>query len=66
MHVIFCVMVPQSLIIDKITNSVEERVTGKSFPTIIDRAIISDIKGVRKKMAGSLTGKKSIKNLVVR
>lgn len=51
-------MVPQSFIIDKITNSIEERVTGKSFPTVIDRAITSDFKGIHKKDGWQFNWKK--------
>ena len=49
--------------VDKLTNSIENVITGDSFPTDITIITAADLKNVTKKTAGSLTGKLSSNNL---
>jgi hypothetical protein len=49
--------------VDKLTNSIENVITGDSFPTDITIISAADLKNVTKKTAGSLTGKLSSNNL---
>ena len=49
-------------IIDKLTNSIENVITGDSFATEISILTNSDLKTVLKKMVGFLVGKTNLKN----
>jgi hypothetical protein len=46
-------------IVDKITNSIEERLTGKSFETTVIPVDAEEIKKILKKTGDFLTGKRS-------
>jgi hypothetical protein len=50
-------------VVDKLTNSIENVVTGDSFTTEISLISVSDLKNITKKMIGFLTGKKNLSNL---
>jgi hypothetical protein len=50
-------------IIDKLTNSIENVVTGDSFATEISILTVNDLKTAATKTVGFLTGKTSLKNL---
>jgi hypothetical protein len=50
-----------AFVVDKITNSVEERISGKSFPTTLQLVTREDIKGVHKKDGWSFSWKKEYK-----
>jgi hypothetical protein len=54
--------IEQDFLIDKLTNSVENVVTGDCFQTEISVLIQSDLKFLTKKMVGYLTGKLNLKN----
>ncbi len=49
--------------VDKLTNSIENVITGDSFPTDFTIITAAYLKNVTKKTAGSLTGKLSSNNL---
>ena len=48
--------------VDKLTNSIENVITGDSFPTDLIIITAADMKNVTKKTAGGLTGKLSSNN----
>lgn len=48
-------------LIDKLTNSIENAITGDRFQTEISILQNADLKSVIKKMAGFLTGEKNLK-----
>lgn len=50
-------------LIDKLTNSIENVITGDSFATDISLLSLKDLKLVIKNKAGFLIGKKNLKNL---
>ena len=50
-------------VVDKLTNSIENVVTGDSFTTEISLISVSDLKNITKKTIGFLTGKKNLSNL---
>ena len=54
-------MAQMEFIIDKITNSIEERTTGKSFSTLLQLVTEEDIKGIHKKDGWSFSWKKEYK-----
>jgi hypothetical protein len=49
--------------IDKLTNSIENVITGDSFYTDISILATNDLKKITKKQDGFLIGKRSLKNL---
>jgi len=49
--------------IDKLTNSIENVITGDSFQTDVSMIAQSDLKSITKKMDGYLTGETSINSL---
>ena len=50
-------------LIDKLTNSIENVVTGDSFATDISLLKSSDLKNITKKIIGFLIGSNNLKNL---
>ena len=52
---------PVDIVIDKLTNSIENVVTGDSFPTLITLASINDIRGILKKKGWQFDWKYELK-----
>jgi len=50
-------------VIDKLTNSIENVVTGDSFATDISLLTFNDLKSITKKINGFLTGKQNLQDL---
>lgn len=54
--------IPLDFEIDKLTNSIENVLTGDSFRSEVILVTNEDIKAITKKMGGALTGNMNLKN----